>query len=208
MIRIQEIDHFLEFFDEGARIPPPPAIIGPIGGVHILDHIDAARRDPVVEKVKTGRDMLHVMATIVQDDVGDAKLVQNPLKEFWVGLPTNPNRNLLVRKLFAHRINVDRHDLRDLAQPTLPHLGGAAISSAYFKKSDRLSDISAEMPLIGKEVMPRFVNGPANITQKNIIVLCLIRLVQAVGRAWRGSMRRRPSRQRAWTWRCVRRDSG
>ena len=114
-----------------------PAEFVPIRTVGILYRIYPRGRHFRVKMPESIYLVLPLVATIVQDYLGDAVFVQNSLQEIFVALVAYSDRNISRVESGARRVYVDTHDLRQGAEIFLPHLQRAAVVHPDLQKDER-----------------------------------------------------------------------
>ena len=129
-----------------------------VGGVQILDDVDGVLRHLGVEELE-GRDhVVHMVAAVVEDDVGDAEFVDDAGEEAGVGLVADADVDTGALELSARWVDVDADDRRVRPEVALPHLQGASLGDTDLEHGHPAVDPGREVPLIGGEVVPPLVD--------------------------------------------------
>ena len=166
IVGVQRVDQILAGFDEGSLVLVTAAVIRPIGGMQILDHVDPVSRQPGIQRRERRLDMRHDVAAVVKHDIGRAELVDDAVQEFLVRLVSDPDIDLIFGEMLALRTNVDADDAGIGTEKPFPHLQRTALAAADLDEQDVGIHESAEMALIGGEIMLPLMNDAFVVIQK------------------------------------------
>src|SRR5258707_12160851 len=98
------------------------------------------------------------MAAIVEDDIRRSKLVDYALQKAEIGLAADSNLNLVFFKFFTFGIDIQTDNLGVRPEIALPHLRRAATAAPDLKKEHGPVNVTAEMGLVGGEIVLPLVN--------------------------------------------------
>jgi hypothetical protein len=154
-LSVQFIDEPFADFDECAFAFEATTELIPISRVKIFDEVHAVGRSSRVKKSKSFNDVVHPVATVVEDYIGRSEFRDDVFKETRVGLAADANFDLVFLEGFALRVHVNSNDQRMGAKVALPHLRRPAAAASDLKKNCGPVDEPAEVSLVdGKIVLP------------------------------------------------------
>ena len=102
----------------------------------------------------------HDVATIIDNDIWNANLIDHTLKECWVLLSANVDFDLIFSEPLALGIDVDANDSSVRTKIPLPHLQRATQPTSNFNEGDRLIDEVLKMTLVDWEIVLPFMYQP------------------------------------------------
>jgi hypothetical protein len=78
-VAIQIVDEVLAHLDERGLLVQLTLVLLPIGRVQVFDHVNSIFRHPWIEELEGREGITHLMAAVVEYDIGSSKLVKTAL---------------------------------------------------------------------------------------------------------------------------------
>ena len=107
---IEAVHQPLEVLHGYARLPKPSLVIGTVGGVEVLDDVDASILE-MREEGHEGDDLLpHLVPTVIDDDVQVSGFQHQTIEEGRICLVPDENSHALSLVLQAGGVNIGSED--------------------------------------------------------------------------------------------------
>jgi hypothetical protein len=129
---VHTVNQILRKLDKAFLGPKASSKAWPITGMGVFNHIEATVRKPRLQRVEAGYLLVHLIATIINNDVKRAMFGGDILQKYSVGLIADFNSKPWHLKRFAGRINIKKGQPTLRPEIVLPHLDGAALPDANF----------------------------------------------------------------------------
>jgi hypothetical protein len=135
--------------------------------VKILDHVDATVVQLRKEKAEAGPDVIHMMASIIEDHIYASHFFYNGSQERWIILRADANATGDAVEAGARLINIYAIDNGVFPEIFAPHREAAALGDTDFEKSDRLIPKNRKISVINRDIVMPLIDKIFFISNEN-----------------------------------------